>query len=402
MMKNAISKILRRSHFWRDVGFDELSELYVSSMLRGTALTIFMVFVPFFLYQNNYSAPAIFALYGVFFISRIVSDITAGYTVARFGPKHTMIISCILQIISAALMLSVPHFHWSVIVLAVPWGASVSFFFIAFHVALSKIKHTPKAGHELGHLQMYERIGFLIGPIIGGVVGSVFGPQYIFFAATLLLFGSLWPLFKTKEPVQTHQKLHFKLLPVNRIKRDIFANICLGIENTLCINVWAYFVAVFVLVGAVYAQLGALSSAGVLVAIVSAKAIGRLSDTGLARRILRTSAVLNSLSYLVRPFVSGVGGVFAVNSANEVLTAGYRMPFMKGVYAAADDLPGLRIVYLSSLEATGSVAKATVWFFLAILATTLSLETVIFVGFGIAALASLGIMQERFAVYNRT
>ncbi len=401
MLKTVIKKILKRNHFWRDVGFDELSELYVSNMLRSVALTIFMVFVPFFLYQEGYRPSEIFALFGFFFVARVASDIGAAYVVARYGPKHTMIISCILQIISAGFLLSVPTYHWNILVIALPWGASASFFFIAYHVVFSKIKHTARAGAELGHMHTYEKIGFLIGPMVGGMIGSVFGPQYIFLAATALLFASLWPLFQTSEPVQTHQKLNFSGLPVSKIKRDLFAYAAMGVENSLCINAWALYVSVFVLTGAVYAQLGALSAIAVLVSILSAKFIGHLSDTSYARRILRAGAVLNALSYVVRPFVTTVAGVFAVNSFNEAVTAAYRMPFTKGMYAAADDLPGFRIVYLASLEAVGSVSKATAWFMLALLASTFELKLVLFVSFAIAGIASLGIIKERFAVYNQ-
>lgn len=401
MLKAIIRKMLKKNHFWRDVGFDELSELYISTMLRWTALTIFMVFVPFYLYQNEYTPAAICAVFGCFFLARIVSDIMAAYTVARFGPKHTMIISCILQIISAAVLLTVPTYHWNPLLIALPWGASASFFFIAYHVELSKIKHTARAGHELGHMQAFEKVGFLVGPIIGGLVGNYFGPQYIFLTATLLLIASLWPLFQTAEPVKTKQQLNFSLLPVAKIKRDLFAYCCLGIENTLCINAWSFYVAVFILSGAVYAQLGTLAAAGVLVGILTAKLIGRLTDTQIARPLMWASALLNSLLYGIRPFVQGLGGVFAVNVVNEVLTTGYKMPFTKGMYAAADDLPGLRIVYISSMEAIASTVKATTWFVLALLATTLSLKVVLLVSFAIAAVASLGITTERFKVYNR-
>lgn len=401
MIKKAVHRFLKKSHFWRDTGFDELSELYVSNMLRSIALTIFLVFVPFYLYQQDYSPVAILALFGCFFVTRAVADLAAGFFVARFGPKHTVLLSNVMQIISAGLLLTVPQYRWNIVLLAIPWGIAQSFFFISYHVSFSKIKHTSKAGRELGYMQTFEKIGYLVGPLIGGVVGSVFGPEYIFITATVLLAASLWPLFLTSEPTKVHQKIDFKTLPVNKIKRDLFANACLGVENTLCINAWSFYVAVFLLSGAVYAQLGSLSALGVLAAILSAKLIGKLADTSLARQVLRTSVYVNALIHLVRPFISGIGGVLAVNIANEAVTSGYRMPFMKGLYAAADDLPGYRIVYISSMESSGSIVKATVWFVLAILATVVSLQSVLIIAFLIAAVASLGITKERFAVYNQ-
>ena len=172
MLKKAIKRALQTSHYWRDTSFDELSELYVSNLLRSVALSIFMIFVPFYLYQNGYSPVAIFSLYGSFFVVRAVADIGFAYMVAKYGPKHTTIVSCILQIVSSALLLSVPNQHWSVLLLALPWAAATSSFFIAYHVSFSKIKHTRKAGHELGHMQAYEKVGYLIGQLVGGVVGS--------------------------------------------------------------------------------------------------------------------------------------------------------------------------------------------------------------------------------------
>lgn len=369
-------------------------------MLRSVALTIFFVFIPFYLYQYGYSPVSILGFYGLFFVVRAVSDICAGFFVARYGPKHTMIVSNMLQIISASLLLTVPAQHWNVALIALPFGIAQSFFFISYHVSFSKIKHTPKAGAELGHMQVFEKIGYMLGPLVGGVVGSILGPEYIFITATLLLILSLWPLFMTSEPTKTRQKINFKTLPVSKIKRDIFANVCLGVENTLCQNTWPLYVAVFILSGAVYAQLGLLTALGVLVAIVSARLIGHLSDTKLARPVMRISLALNAAIHSVRPFVNNIAGVLAINISNEAVTSGYRMPFMKGLYAAADDLPGYRIVYIATLECAGSIVKATVWFMLALLANIFSLQTVLIISFFVAAIASLGITKERFAVYN--
>lgn len=401
MIKHKIDKMLRKSHFWRDIGFDELSEIYVSNFLRSVSLTLFAVFVLFYLYQLKYPIPEIFALFGFYFMFRVGFDFAAGYFVAWYGPKHSLVVSCVLQIINAVMLLTLPSHMWSVILIALPWGASSSFFFIAQHVMLSKLKTTKRAGQELGHLHIFDKAGQLIGPLLGGIVGSVFGPQYIFLVAVCLLIISLIPLFRSREPVKSRQKLRFKDLNIQPIKKDIISYVGITVENTLCINTWPLYVAVFVLPGAVYAELGALTSIAVAVSILTARLVGRLADTQIAYRLLRLGAVLNAVIYIFRYFSTSIWSVLAINTANEITTALYRLPYMKGLYASADDHPGLRIVYIVSLESTSSVVRSFIWFILALLAYTLSFKGVLFVSFVIAGLASLLIMQVRFRVYNR-
>ncbi len=172
MIQKLINSLLEPRHFWRTISASELSELYTSNMLRSLAISLLMVFVPFYLYQHGYSVAAIFSVFGFYFVARAFLDFAAGYMIARVGPKHTMIISCILQIISSGLFLSVPRFHWAFWVLGIPWGASASFFFISYHVAFSKIKHTVHSGKEIGYMTIMERIGSVVGPLVGGVVGT--------------------------------------------------------------------------------------------------------------------------------------------------------------------------------------------------------------------------------------
>lgn len=401
MIHQLVNRFMIRRHYWRDVQFNELSELYTSMLLRSLASNVLFVFIPIFMYQNGYSVAAIFMMYGLYFAFRAPSDIAGGYIVARIGPKHTQIISCVLQIISAAQFMTIPQFHWSIIQLGAVWGASASLYFIAYHVEFSKVKHTVHAGKELGYMQIMDKIGGLAGPIFGGVVGVLVGSQFIFGAAALMLIASLWPLFRTSEPTKTRQKLDFKGLPVNKIRHDIAAYVFLGIENTFCIALWPVFISVFVLSGSVYLQLGILSSLSVLAAIASAYTIGKMIDTRNARRVLRFSAIANAMLNLFRPFVGGPFSILAVNTVNEVLTTGYRLPFTKGFYAAADDLPGHRIVYIVSIEVIASICKGTAWTLIAILCGVIGPLYAIYAAFAIATLASLLIMTEQFKALDR-
>lgn len=401
MVKQIIRNMLLRRHFWRDVGFDELTELYVSNMLRVFAISVLMVFVPFYLYQHNYSVSEVFATFGSFFAARMVCDICAAYSVARFGPKHTMILSNVMQIISAALFLSVPQYHWPFWLLGSLYGASASLFFVAFHVEFSKIKHAAHTGKELGSMQVFEKVAAILGPIIGGIAGTAFGSPYIFAVASIVLMLSLWPLLRSAEPVRTHQRLRFSELPLYRIKRDVMAYAALGVENTICINLWPLYLSLFALGGNVYAKLGALTSAAVVISVIAAHVIGRLIDRGNARFVLRVSVILNATVYIFRPFVHSLWAAFGTNVVNEIVTTGYRLPFLKGVYNAADDLPGLRIVYISSLECISSIVKGTIWFIFSILSLAVNVRVVIVIGFCIAGIASMFIMSERFRALSK-
>jgi len=398
MLQKTIHRLLRRRHFWREVGFDELSEIYVSIMLRSLAISLSGLFIPLYMLKLDHTVTEIAFLAACYFLSRAFwGDISAAYAVARFGPKHTLIVGNLLLIVSTAMFLTLPQVGWPIWFVGLVWGASASFFFVPFHIDFSKIKHKEHGGKELGYLNVMEKLGYAAGPIIGGVIATLYGPQYIFIIATIMLIVGLVPLFQTGEPVKTKQKLDWKGIDIGSMKRDFISYAGLGVENTICIFMWPLYLGLFVLVGsAAYAKLGALSSISVIASIATAYAIGKIIDNRKGRMLLRVSAIANVGTHIIRPFIKSYTVALGVNLANETITIGYRMPYIKGMYDAADDLPGYRIVYITSMEWFGSACKAVAWLLLTILSMSFSAQTVMVVGFGIAAIGSLVTMTERF------
>lgn len=409
MLKQIVSKFLKHRHFWRDVGFDELSELYISVMFRSLSISITGLFVPVYLLQLHYSITQILMVVAWYFTFRSVfADVVSAYTIARIGPKHTMLLGYLFLITSTGLFLTLPTAFWPLWLVGGIWGMSASFFFIPFHVDFSKVKHRKHGGKELGFISIVERVGNAMGPLIGGLVATLFGGQYIFLAAIILLTVGLVPLFRTAEPVRLKQHLDFKGFKIDNLKRDFVSVVGIGIENTLTMYIWPLFLGLFVLTGtSVYVKLGAISSISFIVSICSAQAIGRLIDRRQGRSLLRLSATANTVVHLLRPFVSNLPLALGINMANEAVTSGYRMPYYKGLYDAADDLPGYRIVYISSIEWIASIAKATTYWLLIILSLLLPARSVMSIGFLVAAAASCVIMLERFGAlaprsYNKS
>jgi len=398
MIKKLVYRFLRHRHFWREVGFDELSELYVGMMFRGMAVSMSGLFVPLYLLGLDYSVTQILLVMAWYFTFRsLVFDLMTAFVVARFGPKHGLVVSHVLLITSTGLFLTLPHFGWPIWLLGGLWGAAQSFFFISFNVDFSKVKHTEHGGKELGYITIMEKSGAVLGPLIGGLIATFIGPQYIFLVTIVLLLGGLVPLFRTAEPVRTRQHLNFRALKLSDHIRDFVSMGGMGIEHNISIFMWPLFMGLFILSAtAGYAQLGVLISVSFLVSIFAARATGKLIDERKGRSLLRFSAIANSAIHLARPFIGTYPIAFGINILNDIVTPGYRMPYLKGWFDAADDLPGFRIVYLTSMEMFGSLIKALLCWSLVILSLYLMPHRVLTIGFVLAAGMSLLMTTERF------
>lgn len=402
MLKNIIHRVLRHRHFWRDASFDELSEVYIAMAFRGFALGMVGIFIPVYILKLGHGLSAVFLFYACYFLFRVVMDFVAAHSVARFGPKHTLLAGYVVQILAAGSFSLIETLNFPLYGSALIWGAAMSLTFVPLHVDFSKIKHSDHGGKELGYLNVLERIGGMIGPLAGGVLATLFGPQFLFITAVGVLLLGLVPLFKTAEPVKTHQKLEYSKLRVDKVKRDFISAGFFYLENTLCVVLWPAFLTLFVFTQNIYGTIGTLASIGFFTSLVAAYMAGKLVDTKRGGLLLKASSIANGFVYGLRPFVQSVAGVLGINVMNDTLTVSYRIPYIKGLYDAADQHPGLRIVYLSSIEAFGSLIKFVAWLQLYILSLALSDYQVIVVGFIIAGACSMLINTQQFSALKRT
>lgn len=210
MNLNSLLTILGlKSHSFRKMTFNELSELYVSMMLRSLAMSMSGIFIPIFLYQQGYKIWQILLFYFVTFGAQYLYAIPAAKMVAKIGPKHTILVSYVLQIIvMIGLVFLSTNPTWYLFIAALLGVANVSFF-TAFHIDFSKVKHQKSGGSELGLVYIGERLGAVLGPVIGGLLAFIFDPKYIFVAAILVLLSATIPLFLTSEPTRLNQKLSY-------------------------------------------------------------------------------------------------------------------------------------------------------------------------------------------------
>lgn len=397
MVQKAIKKLVEHRHFWRTVGFDELSELYTSQLLRSLAASLVGIFVPIYLYKIGYSLPAITSMYLVWFLVRPLWAYVSARIIGSWGPKHAIALSVIIQILYLTLVLTQEHTRNPLWIIGVVGSFSFGLYMMAFEVDFSKIKHTEHGGKELGFLSICERIGAVAGPLVGGLVATIFDPRYTIALAIVVLIASLVPIFMTDEPTRVNQRIVIKGFPWRRHRRDFFVSTAFILENVISITIWPLYLGVFVLVSNTYAVLGLLTAVSTGVALLAIMAIGKLIDKNQGKRLLNIGAYTNAVIHLFRPFVTSPLGALGIGLINEPVTAMYRMPFIKGRYDASDSVPGYRIVYFMLLEWVNAVGNVIFWGSLTI-ALLIGPEKLALQGtFILAALLSIAITRQRFA-----
>jgi hypothetical protein len=400
MLKQLFARFLQPRHFWRTVGFDELSELYVSNLLRSMGINLIGLFIPIYLYKLGYSVRDIAFYFVCWFVFRLAFDYISARLVAKFGPKHVMLGACFMHVFYLILVITLKSSHWPFLLVASVGSFAYSLHLIAFQVDFSKIKHAEHGGKELGYITVMDKIGGVAGPLIGGFIANAYDPRYTVGLSIVVLLCSAVPLFFTKEAVATSQKLSYAQLPIRKHYRDYLSAVPTTVENTISLIVWPLFVAIYILKDNVYAKLGVVIAASTLSSILLTRMIGGLIDRRKGLQLLRTGVVLNALVHLARPFVGSFVGVLGVNVVNEPITAAYRMPYTKGLYDTADSLPGYRIAYLSSYIMVDSLSRLGFWLCVWFVLGRQAIHTVFVSLFVVAAVASIGILVERFAVLH--
>lgn len=398
MLRKLIYRLFRYRHFWRDVGFDELSEIYTSMMFRSLSISMTGIFVPLYMLKLHYSIFSIMLSQVFYFAARaLIFDYLAALMIAKYGPKHTMIFGYLLLIISTSQFLSLASIHWPIWFLGLFWGGAGSLFAIPFHVDFSKVKHKFHGGKELGYVKIIQYFAGIIGPIASGLIATFFGGQYIFLAAIVLLIVGGLPLLKTNEPTRLNQKLNLGSIKLSSIKYDLLSMIAYDIDLTATTFLWPLYLGVFVLAsGASYAKLGSLASISVSASMLAALTIGKLIDNHKGRPLLRFGAMVNAGLHLFRPFVTSFPQALLINTLDNPATVAYQMPYTKGMYDKGDDMDENRIAYFTIMEWTASFAKLGFWILLTVLTYFWTTKSYMTLGFVIAAVASLLIMKEKY------
>lgn len=405
MLKKIIYRLLERRHFWRQVDFAEIAEIYASRTLRVMAISMVSVFVAVYLYQNGYHLVFIMLYFAVYFAVRAIMSFPAAFVVARIGPKQATLVSNLVYVPALIAFSQLGKYGiYALVVSGLFQAISVSLYDVSYLVSFSKAKHLDNVGKELSFMYILERFGASISPIIGGLVAFWFGPQATMLLAACIFAVAAMPLLFTPERVKTNQRISFRGFNWRDTWRGMVAHLGVGMDVVTTGSVWTLYVAI-VIFGTtnniVYAELGALASVTLLAALVFSRLYGVLIDRRRGGELLNAGVAGNALVHLSRPFVGTPFGVVLTNIVNESVTTAYHMPLTKGVFDQADNLPGFRIVYITFIAVASPLGSMLMALVVAGLAMFMTEAHSMQVAFFITAFAALLISMQRFPALRR-
>jgi MFS family permease len=404
MIQSLIHRLLKRRHFWRYATFDEVAELYASRMMRMLAQYMISLFVALYLYQHDYSILFIACYFALSFAFRALISYPAARFVARFGPKHGILVGNLLYIPALIAFTLVPHYGvLAIVIFGIFQSLSMNIYDLSYLVDFSKVKHVLHAGKEIGYMQIFERLTASLSPLIGGLVAFLIAPEATMWLSAVLFAVASLPLLRTNEQTRLNQRLEFRGFPWRATWHSIVAETAVGFDTAASNAVWVLFLAVVVFTGSgsdVYLKIGAFASITALTSFIAAYSFGRIIDWRRGSDLLRIAAIANAATHLFRPFVATPAGVAAANITNEIATTGYSMAFMRGMFDTADN-SGHRIVYLFCIEVAlnlGAMLACLILAVLVLLLPTVTLAMQLF--FVVTGLYVLLLLGARFNLYR--
>lgn len=328
-------------HFLHFLRNRELNELYISIAIRAFAVSLIGVFIPIYFYQQGYSFFSIFLFYAIWSLTHLLFSIPSAKISSKLGLKRSILLSIPFLILFFFFLYTLENFNWPLPFLSIFIGLSTSLFWLSYHVDFAKFSNKKNRGKQVGFSKIIIAVFSVLGPIVGGIILTFVGFGILFIIVSVLLIGSVIPLFFSRE---IHEPSSFSLKGFFRGQKikDILSYVGFGIEGKIGAVVWPLFIFIFIF-SEKYLSLGLVSSLTLGVALVSIIFIGKFSDI-YRRKILKIGSVFNAVIWIVKSFIITPVQVFITDAFYGVSRVTMDVPFDAINYDKAKEEERVKII----------------------------------------------------------
>jgi len=297
---------------------NESSALYWAHSIRQLGISISGIYLPIYIYQiankptflPNPVVNSILFVVIFFIIKMLASTVTTIFASNIIFSKIKFKVSFLISLITLSIYL-VSWFYskdysWLLIITALSAGIQNPFYWIPYHIFFTrKIATIPNhsVNRAVSLRTVIIQIIGAIGPLIGGLLITSVGYQLTIGISTLILFLSFPFFLLIKE--HKHYPHHFKTILKDAMKdkryhADLVAFGGLAIDNLLYAIFWPILLFVY---SVSIKNLGFLTSTAMVVSMISAVSIERLTRKYGRTKVHITAVLFNTLFYILRSFI---------------------------------------------------------------------------------------------------
>lgn len=360
MVKEIVKNILERRHFWRFASFSEVADLYMVRIMRTIGINVGAVFMSVYMLQNGFSVVQVSLFWAAYFGLKAILSLPMAQIIANIGAKKAIVISNILYIPAMIVFIFLPQIGiWALAATCLFQVLSTSLYDIGYLVNFSRVKSVEKAGSQVAAMNITEKVAKAISPLIGGLVAMFFDPRISMAISAIFFVFASWPMIRVPDSMQKGFRLVPKDFPWKLARRSLCIEFPMGFDSYSSSSAWSIFLVCLVFTASsnqVYGQVGAVTSLVLIVSILSTHLYGKLIDERHGGRLLFVSAIGNIAIHLLRVVSRTPLAAVGTNAANEVVSTGYAMAVMRGVFDVADQ-SGYRVFYIAMTQVAANIGN---------------------------------------------
>jgi MFS family permease len=390
-MRHLLPEISHK-HSIRHLG--ALSSLSINRLIGFIGGSFVGMFLPIFIYEYfSLSLTTLILYFVITYALRIPLLVIFAKQFERIGLVASMIIGTIcwaLYYVTVFLLqLPAPLMPMLLLGLSLVFAAILSStYWSPFHVDFTRFSTKGKRGRQVSTLYAAKDFIAVIGPIVGGFLIGYFSYGAIFGFAMVVILTSIIPLlFLPKTTVHYEYGFFesYKKMFEKKYRYMTFAMIAHGAESIVGVVIWPIFL--FSVFDGKYLNVGIFASLIVFVSIFLRLSIGKWLDHHKRKKILKIGVDIYALGWLLKAFVTSVGGVFAASTFHSFGSIMMQTPLDVMTYEKAADAGHFIDEFTTLREVALNIGRVTILLIIIPVASLISLQAT----FILAALISLGI-----------
>lgn len=312
----------------------QLREFYLTIGILDFAVAAVTIFEPIYLFQLGYSIPAIILFYlGVYILYFVTLPLGAKVALS-YGYSKSIVTSSFFYILYYGALFGLAYSSAFIILAVFSLAAQKILFWPSFHAEFARYGNDHEEAREVSARTVIDIAVSVAGPLFGGVILALSNfPTLFFVVGTLILLSNI-PILTIPENftiAEFSYRKAYQRLWSPEYRRLSAAFLAYG-EEFIVLILWPLYMYTFI---EDLLSLGSLVAATTLITMTAVLYMGRVTDHGNKRIILKISSFSYAAVWLGRLFISSVMGVFIADTLSRLTKRLLEVPLLSILYTRA-------------------------------------------------------------------